>query len=117
MVSENVKEKVRTFICFARELHRVTIAKSHVPLPWCVRFAAQIISRSRHGTNGMTDYRRAYGRSKLPRRYVLWSEEVFFLKQSKREVQVEAKWHEGIFLRIKDESEIAVVPTRNGFFV
>ena len=53
----------------------------------------------------MTDYRRAYGRSRMPRRNVPWSEKVFDLEQSQRKVQVEAKWHEGIFLGIKDESE------------
>ena len=51
-----VKEKVRTLIC--RELHGVTVGKSHVSLPW-VRVAAQIISRSHRGTDGMTGYRRA----------------------------------------------------------
>ena len=65
-----VKEKVRTLICFARELHGVTIGKSHVSLPWCVRIAARIISRSHRGTDGMTGYRRVYGRSRMPRRYV-----------------------------------------------
>ena len=62
----------------------------------------------------MTGHRRAYGRSRMPRRYVLWSEKVFYLEESKRKVQVEAKWHEGIFLGIKDESEIAVVGTPHG---
>ena len=57
-----VKEKVPTLLCHARELHGVTVGKSHVSLPWCVRFAAQI-SRSLRGTDGMTGYRRAYGRS------------------------------------------------------
>ena len=109
-----MKEKVRTLICCARELHGVTIGKSHVSLPWCVRFAAQIISRSHRGTDGMTGYRRAYGRSRMLRRYVPWSEKVFNLEQSKRKVQVEAKWHGGIFLGIKDESEIAVVGTPHG---
>ena len=90
-----VKEKVRTLICVARELHGVTIGKSHVTLPWCVIFAAQIISRSHRGTDGMTSYRRAHDRSKMPRRYVPWSEKVFNLEQPKRKVQVEAKWHEG----------------------
>ena len=106
-----VRGKVRTLVCYARELHGVTVWKSHVSLLWCVRFAALIISRSHHETNGMTCYRRAYGRSRMPRRYVLWSEKVFYLEQSKRKVQVEAKWHEGIFLGIKDESETAVVST------
>ena len=62
----------------------------------------------------MTGYRRAYGRSRMPRRYVPWSEKVFYLEQSKRKVQVEAKWHEGIFFGIKDESEIAVIGTPHG---
>ena len=106
-----VKEKVRTLICFAHELHGVTGGKSHVSLPWCVRCAAQMNSISHRGTDGMTGYRRAYGGSRMPRRYVPWSEKVFDLKQSKRKVQVEAKWHEGIFIGIKDESEIAVVGT------
>ena len=35
----------------------------------------------------------------------------FYLEQSKSKIQVEAKWHEGIFFGIKDESEIAVVGT------
>ena len=39
---------------------------------------------------------------------------VFYLEQSKRKVQVEVKWHEGTFLGIKDESEVAVVGTPHG---
>ena len=63
----------------------------------------------------MTGYRRAYGRSRMPRRYVPWSEKVFYLEQSKRKAQVEAKWHGGgIFTRIKDEFEIAVAGTPHG---
>ena len=50
----------------------------------------------------------------MPRRHVPWSEKVFYLEQSKGKVQVEAKWHEGIFLGIKDESGIAVVGTPHG---
>ena len=43
------KENVRTLICFARELHGVTIGKSHVSLPWCVwleRHTEMFFSRS-----------------------------------------------------------------------
>ena len=39
---------------------------------------------------------------------------MFYLEQSKRKVQVEEKGHEGIFLGIKDESEVAVVGTPHG---
>ena len=72
-----VKEKVRTLICFARELHGVTVGKSHVSLPGCVRIAARIICRSHRGTDGMTGYRRAHDRSRMPRRYV--PEKVFYV--------------------------------------
>ena len=65
----------------------------------------------------MTGCRRAYGRSRMPRRSVPWSQKVFFLEQSKRNVQVEAKWQEGIFVGIRDDSETAVVDTPHGAVV
>ena len=68
-----VKEKVRTLTCFAGELHGVTAGKSHVSLLRCVRFAAQKFCISHSGTDGMTCYRRAYARSRMPLRFVLWS--------------------------------------------
>ena len=79
-----VKENVRTLICFARELHGVTVGNLHVSLPWCVRFAAQKFSRSHRGTDGMTGYRRAchVDMCLVLKRY-------FYLEQSKRKVQGE----------------------------
>ena len=62
----------------------------------------------------MTGHRRANGRSRVPRRYVPWSEKVFCLEQSKKKIQVEAKWHKEIFPGIKNESEVAVVGTPHG---
>ena len=62
----------------------------------------------------MTGCRRASGRSRVPRQYVPWSEQVFHPEQSKRKIQVDAKWYEGIFLGIKNESEVAVVGTPHG---
>ena len=64
----------------------------------------------------MTGYRRAYGGSRMPRRHVPWSERVIHLEQSKRKVQVGAKWHEEIFLGINDEAERVVVGTPHGIF-
>ena len=81
------------------ELHGVTIGTSHVSLPWCVRFAAQMISRSHRGIDGMTGYRRAYGRSRMPRRSVLWSEKVFYLEQSQRKFPSRGEVARGDFPR------------------
>ena len=38
----------------------------------------------------------------------------FNLERSKRKIQVEAKWHEGIFLGVKEHSETAVDGTPHG---
>ena len=64
--------------------------------------------RSHRGTNGMTGNRRAHDCSRLSHRNVLWSEKVFYWEQSKRKVQVEAKWHKGIFFGTKDSCSRAV---------
>ena len=37
----------------------------------------------------MTGYRRALGRSRVPRRYVSWSEKAFYLEQSKKKIQID----------------------------
>ena len=37
----------------------------------------------------MTGYRRALGRSRVPRRYVPWSEKAFYLEQSKKKIQID----------------------------
>ena len=39
----DVKERVRTLVYYARELHGVTVGKSHVSLLWCVRIADRIV--------------------------------------------------------------------------
>ena len=104
------KERVRTLVCYTRDLHCVAVGKSHVSLPWCVRFAPQVIRRSHRRTDGMTGYRRAHGRSRLPRRYLPWSEKVFYLEQSKRKVQIEAKWYEGF----SSESMMNVIGSAKG---
>ena len=72
-----------------------------------------IISRSHHGTDGMKGYQRAYGRPRMPRRYVPWSGKVFYLEQSKRKSKSRRSGR-GDFPRNQDESEIAVVGTPQG---
>ena len=100
-----VKEKVRTLICFASALHGVTIGEITCLTPMvCNIRSSKNMSRSHRGT-----------RSRLPRRHVPWSEKVFYLEQSKRKVQVEAKSHEWIFLGIKDEFGKTVVGTWQTF--
>ena len=46
---KQVKEKVRVLVIRARELHGATIDRSHVTLPWYIRFAGQVLSRTVRG--------------------------------------------------------------------
>ena len=49
---KQVKEKVRVLVIGARELHGATIDRSHLTLPWCIRFAGQALSRTVKGHDG-----------------------------------------------------------------
>ena len=49
---KRVKEKVRVLVIGARELHGATIDRSHVTLPWYIRFAGQVLSRTVKGHDG-----------------------------------------------------------------
>ena len=94
-----LQEKVRRSVCHAREHHMIHSL---------VRQICGSNNQQFHIVNP------TYGRSRVPHRCVPWSEKVSYLEQTKRKVPGEAKWHEGIFLGIKDESEVAVVGTPHG---
>ena len=64
---KQVKEKVRVLVIGARELHGATIDRNHVTLPWCIRFAGQVLSRTVKGHDGLTGFQRAYQRKSHPR--------------------------------------------------
>ena len=49
-----MKEKVRTLVTAARELHGVVMSLEHIALAFRVRFAGQIISRTLKGRDGLT---------------------------------------------------------------
>ena len=59
----------------------------------------------------MTGYRRAYGRSRIPRRYVPLSEKSILLGAVQEEGLSRGEVARGDFFGIKDESEIVVVGT------
>ena len=50
---KQVKAKVRVLVTGARELHHATIDRSHVTLPWCIRFAGQVLSRTVKDHDGL----------------------------------------------------------------
>ena len=62
-----VKEMVRALVMATRELHGVVMDREHVALAWCVRFAAQIISRTVKGADGLTAFQSAFQRTSHPR--------------------------------------------------
>ena len=57
-----VKEKVRCVWHQACELHGVAPGAKHPMLPWCIQYAAQLLSRTVAGADGRTAWRRTTGR-------------------------------------------------------
>jgi len=113
-----IKEKVRTLVIAARELHGVVIGPDHVALEWCIRFAGQILSRTVKGADGLTAFQRAFQRRSHPRALPApWGEKVLYMEASKKKVQLDDKFKDGIFLGMKDGSEELVVGTPFGCFV
>ena len=49
-----IKDKTRTLVCWARELHGVWMQADHPALPWAIKFAGQILCRSHRGNDGRT---------------------------------------------------------------
>ena len=53
-----VKEKVRTLVVAARELHDVVIDSRHRCLEWAIRYAGQLITRTVKGPDGLTAFQK-----------------------------------------------------------
>ena len=86
---KQVKGKVRVLVIGARELHDATSDRSHVTLPWCIRFDAQVLSRTVKGHDGLTDFQLAYQCKSYPRSLLAaWSEIVLYLEATKRKAQL-----------------------------
>ena len=112
---KQVKDKVRVLVIGARELHGATIDLNHVTLPWCIKFAGHVLSRTVKGQDGLTAFQRAYQRKSHPRPLpAAWGEKVLYLEASKRKAQLSNKFEDGIFLGIKDGTEELIVGTSSG---
>ena len=112
---KQVKDKVRVLVIGDRELHGATIDLKHVTLPWCIKFAGRVLSRTVKGQDGLTAFQRAYQRKSHPRPLpAAWGEKVLHLEASKRKAQLSNKFEDGIFLGIENGTEELIVVTPTG---
>lgn len=113
-----IKEKVRTLVIAARELHGVVMGPDHAALAWCIRFAGQVLSRTVKGADGLTAFQRAYQRKTHPRALpAAWGEKVLYMTASKKKVQLEDKFSDGILVGLKEGTEELIVGTPAGCYV
>ena len=76
--------------------------------------AAAVINRYRKDADGMTAYRRWKGR-KFNRNITELGEHVLYLKpNSAGKNKLDIRWHEGIWLGIRDESGESIIGTKEG---
>lgn len=111
-----LKAKVRCLWHMACELHGIKQSERHAMLPWCVQYAAQLVSRTVIGPDGLTAWRRATGRAKFPRPLIPWAEKIHFIEGgAKAKAPDEAvKWTEGVILAIVDRSSEYLIGTPRG---
>ena len=78
---------MRTLVIATRELHGAAMDPEHVVLAWCVcvRFAAQIMSRTVKGADWLTAFQRAFQRASHPRAMIAALERQDLVLGSKQE--------------------------------
>jgi hypothetical protein len=110
-----VKGVVRSLRWALEELHGMKVENTSTVLPWLVRHAGSMISRTRRGADGRTAFELRKGRC-YRRRLPPFGEKVLYLEAGKLKSQLQDRWHEGIFLGVQDRSDEVLVGTREGVF-
>ena len=109
-----VQGQYRTMKSDLETQYKGKIPKSHPVIPWLVRHAAMTMNRYGMGEDGMTAYRRLKGK-KFKGEMLKIGECVWFLRpKSKGKDKSDARWEEGIWLGIREESGEHIVGNKNG---
>ncbi len=82
-------------------------------VPWLVRRAGSMISRTRRGADGRTAFGLRKGKT-YRKRLPPFGEKVMYLAAGKQKSRLLDRWHEGLFLGVQDRSNEVVIGTRDG---
>ena len=86
----------------------------HKRIPWLMMHAAAVVNRARKDRDALTVYRRLKGR-KFNRNVAEFGENILYLKaNSAGKSKFDARWLEGVWLGIRDESGESIVGTPEG---
>ena len=113
-LAENAVKEVKGIVRSMRwafdELHGVKLDVSSSVLPWMVRYAGAMLSRTRRGADGRTAFELRKGKpymKKLPP----FGEKVMYLKAGKPKSRLDDRWLEGLFVGFQDRSDEIVIGT------
>ena len=82
-------------------------------LPWLVRDAASMISRTRRGVVGRTAFELRRGKP-YKRQLLPFGDKVMYLAAGKLKSKLSDRWCEGLFLGVQDRSDEVVIGTGDG---
>jgi len=117
---KTVKDKTRCIwlqFCEMHGLKTETGNHRHKLLPWAVRYAGQLHTRTVKGTDGRTAFQRHKdGWRDFPRKVIRWGEKVQYVQGgAKMKPQLEGKFaSEGIFLGFIERTEEYIIGTPEG---
>ena len=110
-----VKGKCRAIWRQAAQLHGIKNGMLSTLLPWCVLYAAQLITRTHRHDNGQTSWTINTGSREYRRPLVPWLEKVLYLEGGgKFKAGVEPKFKEGVFLALTDVTDEYIIGTAKG---
>ena len=117
---KTVKDKTRCIWLQFCEMHGIkaeTGNHRHQLLPWAVRYAGQLHTRTVKGADGRTGWQRTKGGWRdYPRKAIKWGEKVQYVEGgAKMKPQLEGKFaSEGIFLGFIERTEEYIIGTPEG---
>ena len=86
-------------------------------LPWCIQYAAQLITRTHKGSDGKTPWGLITGRGIYNRPLIPWGERVLAIAGGgKFKAGVSPKWVDAVFLAVLDDSSEYICGTPEGCF-
>ena len=112
--NKRVAQQVRTMKCALEARYGGVISSSHCIIPWMIRYAANILSCYKQGSDGLTAYERLKGK-KFIRASAEFGECILYAQAGSAGTnKMESRWRQAMFMGIREESQEIILGTSTG---
>ena len=111
---QGVQAQMRTLKLALEYRYQNKIEESYPIVPWLVKRSAMTINVARQGEDGRTAYERRKGKRFLKEIPQLGECIWYLMPETQGVNKLDARWNDGLFLRIREESNELIVGTSEG---